>query len=63
MYYKKTIQRYRRKILAGDDLLDAMVLAGFTSLSVENGLYTLPAEVEYDECNIPMAIHYSVLSS
>lgn len=53
--YADAIQRYRRKDVAGDDILDALVLA-ITAQSA--ALVTLPTPPPHDGQGLPMAITY-----
>ncbi|SMO91584.1 DUF429 domain-containing protein [Gracilimonas mengyeensis] len=57
-FFRDIKEEFRRNEVEEDDIVDAMVLALYAKRSVEQGLKTLPEEVEYDSEGLPKAIHY-----
>jgi predicted RNase H-like nuclease len=56
--YREIKEEYRRKEVAEDDIVDAMVLAHFAQLSKEGAIEQLPENPPSDSKGISMAIHY-----
>lgn len=56
--YNKSIQTFKRKNLAKDDILDALVLA-ITAASPSNTLPSIPENPERDLKNLPMEIVFT----
>lgn len=54
--YAALLDRYRRKDVARDDLLDALCLAVNARLSLSRGLRRLPADPPVDAAGLPMQI-------
>lgn len=52
-----TLSEFRRREVAGDDILDALV-AAVTASAAEKGLTPIPQEAEYDSEGLPMEIVY-----
>ncbi len=56
--YRQLKERFRRKEVAEDDMVDAMVLAHFARISVDAEIHSFPEEPPVDSKGLPMAIHY-----
>lgn len=55
--YTRVLKQYRRKDVARDDIVDAMILA-VTARESRGAMRSLPDPLEMDERNLPMAIWY-----
>ncbi len=60
--YKAALDRYKRKEVARDDILDALVLAVTASMFDEGGV-SLPQKPEIDRLGLPMEIVYALPES
>lgn len=57
----QAMDMYQRKVVARDDIVDAMV--GAVAASMKDRLKTIPRQPEVDECGLPMEIVYAVDNS
>ena len=57
-FFREIKEEFRRNEVAEDDIVDAMVLAYASKISVEKGLKTLPENPPKDSQGLKMAIHY-----
>lgn len=58
-FYEKVLNQFKRNELAGDDILDAMVLSCFATNSLKNGLYSFPEDPPKDKMGLKMGIFYT----
>ncbi len=57
-FFREIKEEYRRADVGEDDIVDSMALAYYAKKSVDNGIKTIPEEVEYDSEGLPKAIHF-----
>lgn len=57
-FFRDIKEEYRRREVAEDDIVDAMVLALYAKWSKEKSLKTIPSEVEKDAKGFPKAYHF-----
>lgn len=57
-FFRDIKEDYRRSEVGEDDIVDAMVMALYAKKSEQEGVKTIPPEVEIDSEGLPKAIHF-----